>query len=310
MIHLLVIFSAFTPMDLPVVGMVIDEKENVLYGLFDQKGFVQATIYQSESGYTAFVVLEKGPPMAYEMTDEEFDAIVTRLESVVPSVGLEKVKAMEDPNYTRLFVMPTGECLEKGKSYFADYELVLLWYSYGILDNLMISLGSTLIPGPLNMQALYAGPKVKIWDSHRGQTVSVGAHIVLPPKAIMEERGFELWSAGYVSATSEAGPFSGTIGGGVLLFPEVYPGFFGGFKAGSGRIKFMAEYWHVLYWKKDQQSLPLYPEEISQWPNLILGCRFAGKNLSADLGLVYPMFTEYVKHIPIGVPLVNFAYNF
>lgn len=307
MIFLLATFSAFTPVELPVVGTVIDEKENTLFRLFDQKGFVQATIYRSDSGYIAFVVLEKGPPLAYEMADEELNAIVAKLESGVPSGGLEKVKAIEDPNYTRLFVMPTGECLGRGKSYFADYELVLLWYSYGITDNLMISLGSTLIPGPLNVQALYAGPKMKLWDSHRGQTVSVGAHIVLPPKIVMEERGFELWSAGYISVTSEKGPFSGTIGGGALFFPEVYPGFFGGFKAGTGKIKFMGEYWHILYWKKGQQFLP---EEISQWPSLILGCRFAGKNLSADLGLVYPMFSEYVKHIPIGFPLVNFAYNF
>jgi|GEM_PF-3255982 len=308
MIHLLAIFSAFTPVDFPVVGTVIDERENALYGLFDQKGFVQATVYQSESGYTAFVVLEKGAPLAYEMTEEEFAVLVGKIEGgVLP--GAETAQRT-DPNYTRLFVMPTGECLQKGKSYFADYELFLLWYSYGILDNLMISLGSTVIPAGLNFQALYAGPKIKLWDSGKGQTVSLGAHIVLPPAEVMKERGFELWSAGYFSVTSEKGPFSGTIGGGVLVFPEVYPGFFGGFKAGSGRIRFMAEYWHVLFWEKDKQSLPLYPEAISQWPNLILGCRFSGKNLSADLGLVYPMFPEYLKHIPIGIPLVNFAYNF
>lgn len=58
---LLATLATLTLVDLPVVGAVIDEKENILYELFDQKGFVQATIYQSESGYTAFVVLEKAP---------------------------------------------------------------------------------------------------------------------------------------------------------------------------------------------------------------------------------------------------------
>jgi len=211
----------------------------------------------------------------------------------------------EDLNTTRLFVMPTGQTLGKGKSYFADYELFLLWYSYGMTDNLMISLGATLLPLPLDWVVFYLGPKVKLWDSGKGQSVSVGAHIIIPPLASWGY-GVDMLGAAYVAMTSENRAISTTMGGGALVFPETYPGLFAGVRAGPGRVKFLAEYWHVLHWRESSY----YGNGLEQWPCLVIGCRFTGRNLSADLGLIYYNLPEWITYSPIGIPLVNFVYNF
>jgi len=290
--------------ELPLVGEVVNANENSYYGLFPDEGFVQASLFQTDSGYIAFITLEKGPPVARQVSVEEMDILVAKINEKGQMSGAER-NYFEDPNTTRLFIMPTGQNLAKGRSYFADYELFLLWYSYGVTNNLMFSAGFTLLPTTPDYWVFYLGPKVKLWDSHRGQSISAGMHLLIPPMQMLQD-SFQLWGAGYLVGTSENKVVSLTAGGGALVFPNVYPGFFAGFKAGSGKIKFMAEYWHVIFTGEPADTIGML-----QIPNLVFGVRFTGKNMSADLGLVYPYIQEYIGNGNyIGFPLVNFVYNF
>lgn len=283
----------------PYVGTTIDREENAFYSLFEKEDFETAYILKiEENTFYLFIKREKGKPILRKMEVEEIEALGLKIEEK-GEMPEEERNIVIDPNKTRLFIMPTGETLKKGERYFADYELFLVWFSQGLTDRVMLSAGFTLFPTTPDNWLFYLGPKVKLYDSGEGNFFSLGSHIIaVPDGGYNGNQGYEIYGSGYMSFTTEKKTSAVTLGGGVIALPDVMPGFFGGLCTGKGRVKFLAEYWHV------------FPEYGGSIPCLIVGFRFTGKNLSSDLGLFYPHIAEYVEMSPVGFPIINFVYNF
>jgi len=72
-------------------------------------------------------------------------------------------KERDDPASTRLFIVPTGETLKKGTKYFGDSEIFLLQGGVGLSDAFTLFGGSTLIPGNLDLQFVFGGPKIRLF---------------------------------------------------------------------------------------------------------------------------------------------------
>ena len=283
----------------PLVGEMIDAKENEYYGLFDLKGFRSATVVLV--GERFMILLQYEDTLITKYVDEPYlDSLKGEIEEKGPMRTVFR-RLIRDPNTTRLFIMPTGQTLKKGRSYIANYELFLFWFSTGLADNLMVSFGGTIFPVPGAM-VFYFGPKLKLYDSGRGHALSVGAHIFGLPFV-----GFEnnIWAAGYTCYSIETGASCYTIGAGTSTLPFFkFSGVYGGLRTGSRNVKLLLEYLQ-LFWHDDYSGT----ETIG---NLIAGVRFTSQNMSADLGLLYhPAIPDYFEiGWVLGFPVVNFVYNF
>lgn len=66
-----------------------------------------------------------------------------------------------DPHGHRLMIMPTARTLKKKQGFIANSEIFFLSGGYGISDNIMVTAGSTIIPG-LNYQYYFVAPKVRM----------------------------------------------------------------------------------------------------------------------------------------------------
>lgn len=287
----------------PFVGYTIDAKENEYYELFELDGFEEAQILQTGE---EFFLLLKYKGKSPELRKVELTYVDSLSQKIAEKGEMpeEVRKLVKDPNKTRLFIMPTGQTLKKGKSYFANYELFFIWYSSGLTDELMLSLGMTILPSPNpTYQLYYLGPKVRLFESKDGQSFSLGAHLFTVPAAWSDDFN-AFWGAVYGAYTIDKETYMLTIGAGTTTLPGFdAQGAFLGYRAGIGRVKFLAEYWHLM-WRDDEEG-------FTQIPNLIIGMRFAGQNMSADLGIFYPNVIEWVTEVLyIGIPVVNFVYNF
>ncbi|MBI4723309.1 MAG: hypothetical protein HY769_10030 [Candidatus Stahlbacteria bacterium] len=289
----------------PYVGKTIDETENKHFELFDVKDLEEAIILKEDTLYYLLIKSKTDDISIVFLPDTELVNIQNKLKKVAESTGITvKLKGFRaDPNKSRLFIMPTGNTLRKGERYFADYELFFVWTAYGLTNNFMIDFGFTLIPTTPDNWLYYFGPKVKVYDSGKGQYVSCGAHFIAMP--FMQEVENTFWGAAYVGMTQEKPGTQITFGGGAgnaILTPMGGNLFcaYVGIKNGVGKIKFLAEYWHLLI---------KWDNEYHHIPNLFIGARFCGTNLTADFGLLYPHMFEWISNVaPIGFPFLNFVY--
>lgn len=80
---------------------------------------------------------------------------------------------IDDPNATRLFFGPTGRAIGQGTGYFAVYELLMPFLSYGITDRISMSGGTPIVPGAMG-ELFYAAPKVTV-ISRPGVDLAAGA---------------------------------------------------------------------------------------------------------------------------------------
>jgi hypothetical protein len=304
----------------PWVGKRIDSAENARFGLLDVENLRDAVILKRGISYHALITLKTGDTFIKTLADSEWIYLqgrVTEIESSVDST-MKPVEFRPDPNRSRLFLMPTGNTLQKGENYFADYELVFVWLARGFTSNFMLDFGFTLLPLTPDKWFYYFGPKVKVFDSGKGRSVACGAHFVaLPFMEDDEENGGSdgeeddierFWGAAYASVTQEKPGTQVTFGGGVgnaVLTPMGGDllGAYVGLKKGLGKIKFLGEYWHLLI-RNDE-------DELMHIPNLFAGARFCATSLTVDFGLLYPHLVEYVENVSaVGVPFVNFVYLF
>ena len=286
------------------VGKTIDKTENDQLELFDVQDFQEAIVLRADTSYYLLIKSE-GDVSIVPLSDSDLVDLQNRLREVEESVGvlLKPGVFQPDPNRSRLFIMPTGNTIRKGQKYLADYELFFVWLAYGMTNNFMADFGFTLIPTTPDNWLYYFGPKVKVFDSGKGQYVSCGAHFVALP--FVQEAEDRFWGAAYVSVTKQKPGTQITFGGGVgnaILTPmggDLF-GAYVGMKTGLGKIKFLTEYWHLLI---------KWDNEFTHIPNLFIGARFCGKNLTADFGLLYPHTLEWISNVaPVGIPFVNFVY--
>ena len=196
----------------------------------------------------------------------------------------------DDPNATRLFFGPTGRALGRGTGYFAVYELVMPFLSYGITDRISISGGTPVIPD-LTGELFYFAPKLTV-ISRPGVDFSAGA-IAFSVPSEDESLGLVYGVGTFGSADNAV-----TLGVGVPFIvgeddelADRAVAMLGFESRTSRRTKFIGESYFV-------------PGESGGF--VALGARFFGERLSADAGL----------GIFVGddsgccVPIVNFVYVF
>ncbi len=299
---LITLFALSKPVDLPYVGTVVDRDENHFYQLFQYPGFVQASVYEEdEEGYTVVIGLENLPPMLEHMTREEFNQLLEKIREKGEMPAQKEAQAKD----TRLFLMPTANTLDKGRGCFADYELFFLERAWGLSDKLMLSGGLSLFPVPLNYWFFYGGVKMRLASFGESSDLAAGAHIIMMPFASYDTYSnisFEPLGLGYCVFTSRKHGLSGTVGAGIASGENLWFSGFGGIEAGTGRLRFMSEYWEVAN-RNGDQGLEIYG-------NLIWGFRISGDKLSGDIGLAYPDFPNWLEYSPIGLPIVSLKYKF
>jgi hypothetical protein len=192
----------------------------------------------------------------------------------------------EDPNPTRLFFAPTGRSLKKGEAYFGVYEILLPFVQVGITDHISIGAGTPLIFGDFE-RPFWVTPKVKLMES-RSTAVSAGVlHFFNVDDASI--------GIAYGVVTQGSTDNAVTVGLGYAYAREDDE------DAGSGVLMLGGE-------RRVSRRIKLVTENyVFKGGGFASGgVRFFGEKLSADFGLVVPLFGDDT----FVFPMINIVRKF
>ncbi len=192
----------------------------------------------------------------------------------------------DDPNKTRLLFSPTGRALEKGKGYFAVYEVFFPFLSFGITDIITLSGGMSLFPGA-DEQLLYFAPKITLVQQEKFDFSTGVLYMKIPEEGKGAGILYGVGTYGEESAAVTIGMGYGFSGGDFADNPMLVLG--GEFRT-SRSIKLLTENWII------------FGSDINL---LSVGLRFFGESLSADFGFMRPTVSDAGF-----VPWLGFAYNY
>lgn len=218
----------------------------------------------------------------------EMTVDVTAVRSLKPVTGriVSGELWREDPNPTRLFFAPTGRSLKKGEAYFGVYELFLPFVQVGVTDRISIGAGTPLIFGDVE-RPFWVTPKVQLLE-RRSTAVSAG---------VMHFFNVDEASIGiaYGVVTQGSADSAATIGAGYAYerTDDDDTGsavvMIGGEHRVSRRVKLVTE--NYVFKGGGFASG---------------GLRFFGEKLSADFGLVMPLFADET----FVFPMINIVRKF
>ncbi|GEM_PF-4546726 len=102
-----------------------------------------------------------------------------------------------DPNITHGVIISSGLTLRQGEMYFADHELLLLQYSYGVHDRLQLGVSALF---PISTEFNVISPSLKFMVTPRNSPVHIalGGHYTQP---LSSEGDIEGGLTGFVSGT-------------------------------------------------------------------------------------------------------------
>jgi hypothetical protein len=219
-----------------------------------------------------------------------------------------------DASIDRGFIMSHAETLNEGELTLNSYELFLAGMSYGITDDLEVTL-TTLLPIVREMPIVLS-PQMK-WVFLRGDQQVMSAKL----------------NVTFATLTGEDSSSGGTISGGVshdfyfdkegryAMFSGLdIGGVFGnvdeGWQMGKGfvmaaNLGFSAQVADFMKVMVEGVVPALYADkqfEISDIVNLTYGVRFFGEDLAVDLGFIRPLGEEMADSgILMGLPYVAFT---
>jgi hypothetical protein len=200
--------------------------------------------------------------------------------------------AFNDPNTTRTFLMPTAQTLPAGRGYVGVFELFLLTFAWAPVDNVMLNGGLVLLPIPLEDQILNFGLKIGFGELAREVAVGAGVQFLTIPGEDPVGMGYGVISLGNANHKLNIGAgFGFELDNGNTTDPVFA---ISGDARLSESAKIIAEAW-------------IFPVGDFFVP-FMLGFRFFGKNLSGDIGLMYPIGEEFSS--PVGFPVGNLIYTF
>lgn len=192
----------------------------------------------------------------------------------------------EDPNPTRLFFTPTGRSLKKGEAYFGVYEILLPFVQVGITDRVSIGAGTPLIFGDFE-HPFWVTPKVQLLQ-YRSTSVSAG---------VMHFFNVDDASIGiaYGVVTQGSTDSAVTVGLGYSYARTDDE------DAGSGVLMIGGEH-------RVSKRVKLVTENYAFKGGGFVsgGLRFFGEKLSADFGLVMPLFEDDT----FVFPMINIVRKF
>lgn len=193
----------------------------------------------------------------------------------------------EDPNTTRLFFGPTGRSLKKGEAYFGVYEVLLPFVQVGITDRLSIGAGTPLVFGDFE-RPFWVTPKLQV--AHRGSTsAAIG---------VMHFFNIDDASIGiaYGAVTRGSNDSAATLGIGYSYARTDDE------DAGSAVVMVGGEH-------RVSRRIKLVTENYAFKSGGFAsgGVRFFGEKLSADFGLMVPLFSDEDF---VLVPMLNIVRKF
>ena len=173
------------------------------------------------------------------------------------------------PGDHELLLMPTAYTMEKGQSYFEDYELIFINYSYAATNSTHISLFSMFPITTDFLETLAIGAKQSLYQEEKIAVALFGSYWFEP--------GFALTGAvvsiGPRSSSFHLGfGYGSADGGGGGFFMLGYRGDF------SQRFSFLAEYSNSTEGVSNEAS-----------GVLTFGIRFRGETMAWDLGGIRPL---------------------
>ncbi len=192
-----------------------------------------------------------------------------------------------DPNTTRLFFGPTGRSLKKGEAYFGVYEVLLPFVQVGITDRLSIGAGTPLIFGDFE-RPVWVTPKFQV-ASGRSTAAAIG---------VMHFFNVDDASIGiaYGAVTQGSNDSAATLGLGYAYARTDDE------DAGSAVVMVGGEH-------RVSRRIKLVTENYAFKGGGFAsgGVRFFGEKLSADFGLVVPLFSDEDF---ILLPMINIVRKF
>ncbi len=249
----------------------------------------------TKDGQTFKGVIEK--QTAESLTLKTSDGLIL----TIPGANIEQLEEIseqeisgkygyKDPNDTRLFFAPTARTLKQGHGYFSDYELFFPSFGVGAFDFLSIGGGISIFPG-VGAQLYYIAPKVRVLHLNK-LDVAVGT-LYMNATSNSGFGGGIAWGL----ATYGTSDLAATVGAGWGYSGESFADkpviLLGGEARVSQSIKLLGEAWII----PDENNFPL-----------LFGIRFFGRQLAADLGMIYITGSK-TSGWPF-IPWVGFAYNF
>jgi hypothetical protein len=213
---------------------------------------------------------------------------ITAVRSLEPFTGriVNGEAWRDDPNPTRLFFAPTGRSLKKGEAYFGVYEILLPFVQVGITDHISIGAGTPLIFGDFE-RPVWVTPKIKIMES-RSTALSAGVlHFFNVDDASI--------GIAYGVVTQGSTDNAVTVGLGYAYAREDDD------DAGSGVLMLGGE-------RRVSRRIKLVTENyVFKGGGFASGgLRFFGEKLSADFGLVVPLFGDDT----FAFPMINIVRKF
>lgn len=218
----------------------------------------------------------------------EMTVDVTAVRSLQPVTGriVNGELWREDPNPTRLFFSPTGRSLKKGEAYFGVYEILLPFVQVGITDRISIGGGTPLVFGDFD-QPFWVTPKVQLLQS-RSTAVSAGVMHFFNMGDASTGIAYGVVTQGHIDSAA-------TIGVGYAYARSDDE------NAGSAVVMLGGEH-------RVSRRIKLVTENYAFKGGGFAsgGLRFFGEKLSADIGLVAPLFGDEL----IIVPMINIVRKF
>ncbi len=218
----------------------------------------------------------------------EMTVDVTAVRSLKPVTGriVNGELWREDPNPTRLFFGPTGRSLKKGEAYFGVYEILLPFVQVGVTDRISIGAGTPLIFGDVE-RPFWVTPKIQLVEG-RSTAVSAG---------VMHFFNVDEASIGiaYGVVTQGSADSAATIGAGYSYARTDDD------DAGSAVVMIGGEH-------RISRRIKLVTENyVFKGGGFASGgLRFFGEKLSADFGLVMPLFEDET----FVFPMINIVRKF
>jgi len=259
--------------------------------------YVQILVTEDGSKIVGRIVEIRKNEIDFESKLGKITILISKIKEIkeIPGSSMKQgAYWFSNPNYTRLYFAPTGRCLKKGESYFADYYLFFAMFAVGVTNNVTLSGGMSIFPTPdfLKYNIFVFTPKVAL--IHRdGGALSIGAMMVKLP-------GFGESappSVGIVYTVGTLGSPNGSITGGAgygyvdWKLADKPMLMLGGEKRISRRTAFVTENWMM---------------PGVDYPMISYGVRFFGEKLSVDLAFI----NYFGELIFPGIPYVDFVKKF
>jgi hypothetical protein len=199
----------------------------------------------------------------------------------------------EDPNPTRLFFGPTGRSLKRGEAYIGVYEVLLPFVQVGLTDRLSIGAGTPLVFGDFE-RPFWVTPKFQVIQ-HGSTSASVGVMHFLN---IDDEAHIGI---AYGVVTQGTADSAVTVGAGYSYARWDDDDFGDDDNAGSAVLMVGGEH-------RVTKRLKLVTENyVFKGGGFVSGgLRLFGEKLSADFGLVLPLFDD----ARVLIPMINIVRKF